>query len=178
MSATALAGHNGIWLADWTKYVPSALTNESHLIVCVNGDCQPDTTSKCKDADSDNFARNAVVESVHLPGDPAGQSYIVAITPALTVDTDAGTTNASISALLARLNSPLDKTGTTTAVGDPLTLASEPAAAGDVRGPDLPALAVLPGTRIKVAVAWVQPPASGSGSDELHVQRYRMCLPQ
>jgi len=92
MSATALAGHNGIWFADWTKYAPSALTNESHLIICANGDCQPDTTTKCKSTDSDNFARNAVVESVHLPGDSRGAKLHRRGHSALTADADAGTT--------------------------------------------------------------------------------------
>jgi hypothetical protein len=45
------------------------------------------------------------------------------------------------------------------------------------RGPDFPTLAVIPGQQVKVAVAWIQPSASGTGSDELHLQRYRMCLP-
>jgi hypothetical protein len=178
MSATALAGHNGIWFAGWTKYTTDVLTDESHLVICTNGACQPDTTTQCKSTDSDNFERNGVIESVHLPGDPAEQSYLVAVTPALTPDADGGTTSATLTAVLARLSSPLAKTGTTTAVGSALSLASLPATADNLRGPDFPALAIIPGAQVKVALAWIQPPASGSGPDEVHLQRYRMCLPK
>jgi hypothetical protein len=176
MSATALAGHNGIWFSSWTKYTTDALTNESHLVVCANGSCQPDTTSKCKSGDDDNLQRDTATESVHLPGDPAEQSYAISVVPVVSPDTDAGTTDASLVAIVARLDSPLDKTGTSTEIGTPLTLASQPALATAYRGPDFPALAVLPGAQLKVAIAWIQPAATSSGQDELHLQRYRMCV--
>jgi hypothetical protein len=177
MSATALAGHNGIWFSSWTKYTANALTDESHLVACAKGTCLPDTSTPCKAADANNLEREVVTESTHLPGDSADQSYAVTVVPILSADVDAGTTNASLLAFLARLNSPLDKTATTTSIGAPLTLASQTATPSTLRGPDFPALAVLPGAQVKVAVAWIQPAASGSGSDELHLQRYRMCLP-
>ena len=142
----------------------------------MNGNCAPDTTTPCKDTDANNFNRDAVIESVHLPGDPAEQSYVIGVAPTLTAD--AGTANASILGVLAKLESPLDKTGTTTAIGTPLVLASQTATGTGFRGPDFPAVAVLPGAQVKVAIAWIQPPASGSGSDEVHLQRYRMCLPK
>ena len=41
-------------------------------------------------------------------------------------------------------------------------------------GPDWPAVGILPSQQ--VAVAWIQPGQSGTGTD-LHVQRYKMCLP-
>ena len=113
-----------------------------------------------------------------MPGDPAEQSYLVAVTPALSPASDAGGTTSSLVAILARLDSPLEKTGTTTIVGTALPLASSPTTADDIRGPDLPALAIIPGSPVKVALAWIQPAASGSGPDEVHLQRYRMCLPQ
>lgn len=181
MSATALAGHNGVWFASWTKYTSGAsgtLTNESHLVVCANSACLPDMTSKCKAGDEDNLERDVATESVHLPGDPAEQTYAITVVPVLTADVDAGSTDASLIAVLARLNSPLDATGTTTAIGAPLTVATQVATPTSLRGPDFPALAVIPGAQVKVALAWIQPNASGTGADELHLQRYRMCLPQ
>jgi hypothetical protein len=176
MSATALAGHNGIWFSSWTKYTTDALTSESHLAVCANGSCQPDTTSKCKSGDDNNLQRDTATESVHLPGDPAEQSYAISVVPVVSPDPDAGTADASLVAVVARLSSPLDKNGSSTEIGTPLTLASLPAAPTAFRGPDFPALAVLPGAQVKVAVAWIQPAAGGSGQDELHLQRYRLCL--
>lgn len=179
MGATGLAGHNGVWFSSWTKYAPSTLTNESHLVVCANGLCEPDTVTPCKAGDDNNLQRDGVTESVHLPGDPAEQSYAVSIASAVSPDADAGTTTGSLVAFVARLSSPLDRSGTSTLIGTPLTLASQVVVPDAFRGPDLPALAVLPsGGQLKVAVAWIQPPAGGSGSDELHLQRYRMCLPQ
>lgn len=176
MSATGLAGHNGIWFSSWTKYVTGALTDEAHLVVCLNGACQPDTTSKCKAGDDNNLQRDAVSESVHLPGDPAEQTYAISVIPGLTADADAGTTNANLVAFVVRLNSPLDKSGSSTAIGTPLILASQAAMPDAFRGPDFPALAVLPGAQLKVAIAWIQPAVSGAGPDELHLQRYRMCV--
>jgi hypothetical protein len=41
-------------------------------------------------------------------------------------------------------------------------------------GPDWPAVSILPTEQ--VAVAWIQPNAAADGT-ELHVQRYKMCLP-
>jgi hypothetical protein len=181
MSSTALAGHNGIWFADWTKYTSGTngtLTNEAHLIVCTNGACLPDTTTKCKPGDENNLQRDVALESVHLPGDPAEQTYAISVVPVVTPDVDAGTTNASLVAFLARLNSPLDKTGTSTPIGTALTVASQVTTSDAFRGPDFPAVAVIPGQQVKVALAWIQPPATGTGSDELRVQRYRMCLAQ
>lgn len=178
MSATGLAGHNGIWFASWTKYATGILTNESRVVVCVNGACQPDTTTPCKTGDDNNLQRDAVSESVHVPGDPAEQTYAISVIPVVSPDADAGTTTASLVAYVARLNSPLDKSGSSTAIGTPLTLASQATMPDAFRGPDFPALAVLPGAQVKVAVAWIQPPVGGTGSDELHLQRYRLCPPQ
>ena len=179
MSSTGLAGHNGVWFTGWTKYTSGTsgtLTNEAHLVVCTNGACTPDTTTMCKAGDENNLERDVALESVHLPGDPAEQSYVISAVPIVAPDTDAGTTNASLYAFVARLNSPLDKTSTTTAIGTPFTVASEPTTSPSFRGPDFPVLAVIPGAQVKVALAWLQPSADG-GQDELHLQRYRMCLP-
>ena len=181
MTSTGLAGHNGVWFSDWTKYTSGTagtLTNEGHLVVCVNGGCVPDTTAKCKAGDDDNLERNVVLESVHVPGDPAEQSYLISVVPLLDRGADAGTTTASLLGTVTELESPLEKTGTSSAVGSPLTIASQVATSDALRGPDYPAVAVIAGAQVKVAVAWIQPPASGSGPDELHLQRYRLCLPQ
>jgi hypothetical protein len=177
MSATALAGHNGVWFASWTKYAPNLLTTETHGVLCAAGTCTPDKSTPCTATDSDNFQRDVATESVHLAGDPAEQSYAVVVSPGLSSDTDAGTTSASIVAAVAQLTSPLEKTSTTTAIGAPLTLSSQTTGA-DLRGPDFPAVAVLPGSQVKVAISWIEPSASGESSDVLRLQRYRMCLPK
>lgn len=178
MGAMALAGHNGVWFASWTKYGAGFLTTETHVLVCANGGCLPDTTTACKASDARNDQRNSVNEDVHVPGDPAEQSYGVIVSPGVSSSADGGPLSASIVALLVRLTSPLDKSGTSTAIGDPLTLSSQATAAPDFAGPDLPALAVLPGTQVKVAISWIQPAAGGSGGEELHLQRYRLCPPK
>lgn len=181
MSSLGLAGHNGVWFTSWTKYTSGTdgtLTNETHVVLCVKGSCTPDTTSECKAGDDNNLERNVAAESVHLPGDPAEQSYLISAVPRLTQDADAGTAEASLTAFVAELQSPLDPAGTSTLLGAPLTVATQTATADTFRGPDYPALAVIPGAQVKVALAWIQPASSGSGPDELHLQRYRLCLPQ
>ncbi len=180
MSATPLVGHNGVWFTVWTKYAPDILTTESHALLCSNGTCIQDTSTPCKDSDSNNLQRNVATDSVHLQGDPPEQSYFVVVSPGLSVDPGAGTATAAIFASLARLGSPLEQNSSSTNIGPPLTVASQPALAPDFRGPDFPAVAILPaGSTVKVAIAWIQPTARGaaSTSDELHLQRYRMCLP-
>ena len=42
-------------------------------------------------------------------------------------------------------------------------------------GPDWPAVGILPSQQ--VAIAWIQPNSAFTGT-ELHVQRYKMCLPE
>jgi hypothetical protein len=42
------------------------------------------------------------------------------------------------------------------------------------RGPDFPAVSILPPN--KVAVAWMQPAPGGIG-DEMRLERYRICMP-
>ncbi len=178
MGATALAGHNGVWFAVWTKYATDILTTESHALLCSNGTCIPDTSTQCNAADSNNLQRNWATESVHLQGDPADQSYFVVIAPSLGADAGSGTTTAAIAASLTRLTSPLETGSASKLIGKPVTLASQTALAPDFRGPDFPAVSILPGAQTKVAVAWIQPPAAGSKSDQLRLQRYRMCIPK
>jgi hypothetical protein len=48
----------------------------------------------------------------------------------------------------------------------------------DLRGPDFPSLGIVPGAPLhRVALAWVQPGLEAGEPEELHIQRYRMCLP-
>lgn len=59
--------------------------------------------------------------------------------------------------------------------GGLLEIAHNDASAADgFVGPDWPAVGILPSQQ--VAVAWIQPAASTAGN-ELHVQRYKMCVP-
>jgi hypothetical protein len=179
MSATPLPEHDGTWLASWSKHAPNVVTTESHLLLCSNGTCIPDTSTVCADSDSNNRRRNGASEGVHLQGDPPGQSYFVSVGPSLS-DAGSGAATAFVVASLTQLVSPLDEASTSTAIGPPLTLASQPAVGPDFRGPDFPAVAILPGPVVKVAIAWVAPSRLGASSspDELHLQRYRMCLPK
>jgi len=177
MTAAAVPGHNGVWLSSWTKFGDSFLTTETHAVLCTQGACLPDTVSACKPADSANDQRDSALESVHLAGDAAEVSYTVGLSPALSVDPGGATTTASLTAILAKVTKPLDKSGTFEVVGLPTSVASQPAAAPDYRGPDFAAVAIIPGQPAKVAVAWIQPGPGSSTFNEMHLQRYRMCLP-
>ena len=178
-ATTAWTTLGGIYFGAWTKATPAPnVMTETAPIFCLDESgargCIGSPTCG-RDSDVTAGVRNIAMEFVDIDGDPAGRVYQVSATP--TFD---GSNPSNIEAILQLgvLEIDFDPTMLDAAASfrdvtlTPVELARMPLAAnGD--GPDWPAVSVIPPDR--VAVAWLQPGATG---DELHVERFRLCLPR
>jgi hypothetical protein len=175
LSSAAIATQiPGLWLANITRYGTDYLGNGNASLVCGTGTCTV-VPEDCKQATLGNAVRDVSGASVHFDNDKAGVVYLVLASPQV-VPPQAGAT-----AFEARLNLGLGRVDFSikddkgTPVGDSQVIASnDTTEAAAFAGPDWPAVAILPSQ--KVAVAWIQPNSTFSGT-ELRVQRYKMCLP-
>jgi hypothetical protein len=178
-ATTAWTTLAGIYFGAWTKATPApSVMTETAPIFCLDESgargCIGSPTCG-RDSDVTSGVRNIAMEFVDIDGDPAGRVYQVAATP--TFD---GSNPSNLEAILQLgvLEIDFDPTmpdaaaNTRAVTAEPVEVARTPLASnGD--GPDWPAVSVIPPDR--VAVAWLQPSATG---DELHVERFRLCLPR
>jgi hypothetical protein len=127
-----------------------------------------------------NGLRDIAGATVHFDKDAAGIIYSVLAAPQLAPKADdPSTTEAKLSLALGRVDlSNPSKAKSMPIGGDASGLMevahNDTSAALAFAGPDWPAVGILPTEQ--VAVAWIQPNAAADGT-ELHVQRYKMCLP-
>ncbi len=170
----------GLWLATITRFGTDYLTSGSGTVVCGNNACTA-AAEDCAKAKPSNGIRDIAGAAVHFATDDPGILYSVVAIPQIALKADdPATVEAKLSLALSRADvSAPSKTTSTTIGGDVdtglLEIAHNDASQADgFAGPDWPAVGILPSQQ--VAVAWIQPATAGAGS-ELHVQRYKMCLP-
>ena len=171
----------GVWLANITRAGDDYLASGNGTLVCGNNACTP-VAEDCKTATASNGVREVAGATVRFDGDPPGIVYSVLALPQIAAKADDATIiEAKLSLALGRVDfSTPGKADSTTIGGDVDKGGLEQIAQNDTTeaagfaGPDWPAVSILP-TR-QVAVAWIQPNAAFDGT-ELHVQRYKMCLP-
>jgi hypothetical protein len=170
----------GVWLTNVTRYGADYLTTGGGAVACSKGTCTP-LPEDCSKATPSNGLRNVSGATLHFPTDDPGIVYSVAAIPQVTTrDDDPSVAEGRLSLALGRVDfSTPGKAESTSIGGDPdtglLRIAhNDTSEASGFAGPDWPAVGILPTEQ--VAVAWIQPNATADGS-ELHVQRYKMCLP-
>ncbi len=170
----------GLWLATITRFGNDYLTSGSGTLLCGNNACSA-VVEDCAAAKPSNGIRNIAGAAVHFATDDPGILYSVVAIPQIAPRADdPATPEAKLSLALSRADvSAPAKTDSTTIGGDVdtglLEIAHNDTTEADgFVGPDWPAVGILPSQQ--VAVAWIQPAAATAGS-ELHVQRYKMCLP-
>ena len=170
----------GLWLATITRFGTDYLTSGSGTVACGANACAA-AAEDCAKAQPSNGIRDIAGAAVHFATDDPGILYSVVAIPQIAPKADApATVEAKLSLALSRADvSAAAKTASTTIGGDVdtglLEIAHNDASETvGFAGPDWPAVGILPSRQ--VAVAWIQPATAGAGS-ELHVQRYKMCLP-
>lgn len=165
----------GVWLANITRAGADYLTTGSASLACANNTCAQ-APLDCSQAKPNNLVRELAGATIHFDNDEAGIVYSVLALPQLAPGTETGSVVGRLSLALGRTDFSVDlKDAENTPVGELKPIAeNETSEAMGFQGPDWPAVAILPSQR--VAVAWLQPNPSFSGS-ELRVQRYKMCLP-
>ncbi|HEX2875531.1 MAG TPA: hypothetical protein VHP33_29970 [Polyangiaceae bacterium] len=168
----------GLYLANTTRYGDDYLTSGGGAILCGNNACAP-LPESCDDAEASAGIRNVAGAAVHFKTDDPGIVYSVVAVPQIAVKDDGSGAEGRLSLALGRADfSAPGEPQSNTIGGDASGLLqvaqNDTSEALGFAGPDWPAVGILPSER--VAVAWIQPGASGTGTD-LHVQRYKMCLP-
>lgn len=168
----------GLYLANTTRYGEDYLTSGGGAILCGNNACAP-LPEACDDAEASSGIRNVSGAAVHFPTDDPGIVYSVIAVPQVALKDDGSGAEGRLSLALGRADfSTPGEPQSTTIGGDAAGLLqvaqNDASEATAFAGPDWPAVGILPSQQ--VAVAWIQPGESGSGTD-LHVQRYKMCLP-
>ncbi len=176
LSSTVIGtGIPGVWIGNITKAGADYLTTSGTTIVCGANSC----TSKSGACTADDLAsgvRNVAGATVRFDADPPGVVYSVAALPQLQAKAEPpDELEAVLNVALTRADFSPNAPDGATGVGEVLELARMDSGESlNFGGPDWPAVAILPtGT---VAIAWSQPQPGGVGS-ELHLQRYKMCLP-
>jgi len=167
---------SGIWLASITKGGDDYLTTGGATLVCLSNACTSQTET-CKADDLGNSVRNVAGATVRFETDDPGIFYSVVTVPSLQAKPDSQTElEAALSVALARFDFSPGAGGKSTPIGatDVELARMDTDAALAFGGPDWPSVAILPTG--KVALAWIQPTPEGS-ANELHFQRYKMCLP-
>jgi hypothetical protein len=171
----------GLWLANVTRFGDEYLTSSTGTLLCDDGMCTA-VGEDCADAKPSNGIRNIAGAAVHFEADDPGVIYTVAAFPQIAAKVDDSTTiEGKLSLTFGRVDlSAPGKAESVTYGGDPenggfLQIAhNDTTEALGFAGPDWPAVGILPTQH--VAVSWIQPSEAGDGT-ELHVQRYRMCIP-
>lgn len=170
----------GLWLAHVTRFGDEYLTTGGGTIVCGNNVCVAGGEN-CAEATPSNGVRNVTGATVRFEADPPGIVYSVLAIPQVALKADDATTaEGKLSLALGRADFSAQVPTSTKIGGDAdtglMTVAhNDTDEASGFAGPDWPAVAILPTKQ--VAVAWIQPNPSADGT-ELHVQRYKMCLPE
>ena len=175
----------GIWLGNFTEGGDDGgdgyLTSGGATLVCDSNDMCTPVTDTCEPGDLANSIRNVSGATVRFDTDPAGIIYSVLALPQLALKAGSDTEiEAKLSLGLGRVDFSEAGNGASTTIGGDAQGLMEIAhqdtdEALGFAGPDWPAVGILPSEQ--VAVAWIQRNVERSGS-ELHVQRYRMCLPE
>jgi hypothetical protein len=168
----------GLYLANTTRYGDDYLTSGGGAVLCGNNACTP-LPESCDDAEASAGIRNVAGAAVHFRTDDPGIVYSVVAVPQIAVKEDGSGAEGRLSLALGRADfSKPGEPQSSTIGGDASGLLqvaqNDTSEALSFAGPDWPAVGILPSEQ--VAVAWIQPGESGSGTD-LHVQRYKMCLP-
>ena len=167
----------GLYLANTTRYGDDYLTSGGGAILCAKNACTP-LPEACKDPEASAGIRNVAGAAVHFPTDDPGIVYSVVAVPQIAVKEDGSGAEAKLSLAFGRADFSAPGEPTSKAIGDENGVKqiaqNDTSDALAFAGPDWPAVGILPSEQ--VAVAWIQPGQSGSGTD-LHVQRYKMCLP-
>ena len=170
----------GLWLASITRFGDDYLTSGSGTVLCGNNACSA-IPEDCAKATPSNGIRNIAGATVHFMTDDPGILYSVVAIPQIAPKADgSATVEAKLSLALSRADvSAPGQAQSTTIGGDVdtglLEIAQDDTSeAAGFAGPDWPAVGILPSQQ--VAVAWIQP-AEATAASELHVQRYKMCLP-
>lgn len=166
----------GLWLANITRAGDGYLTTGYASLVCANNTCTP-VPEDCAEATPSNLVRDVTGATIHFDNDAAGVVYSAVAIPQIAQSAD------DPDVVVGRLSLGLGRVDFSGELKDAqnmpvggLEVVAENATteAEGFRGPDWPAVAILPSARL--ALAWIQPNADFSGS-ELRVQRYKMCLP-
>jgi len=169
----------GVWLAQVTRAGDGYLTSGNGTLVCGNNACAA-AAEDCVKNPPPNALREVAGDTVHFDTDAAGIIYSVIALPQVAPKADdPNTAEGKLSLALGRIDlSNPSKAQSTKIGGDASGLMevahNDTSLALAFAGPDWPAVSILPTEQ--VAVAWIQPNAAKSGT-ELHVQRYKMCLP-
>jgi hypothetical protein len=172
LSATSAELLPGLWLASWTKAGMGYLVNEGKGLACMGTVCGSSPT--CGGADQETQGlRNPAIATAVRPSDPPGTVLLASATPALGPGSDGASVTSAIGLSVARMTF---RQGSVEAMTEPIgsvELSRMAPIGAEYEGPDWPAVAILPPN--KVAVAWLEPVASGG--DRLRLERYRICLP-
>ncbi|HVJ15273.1 MAG TPA: hypothetical protein VM686_07525 [Polyangiaceae bacterium] len=169
---TVPTGIQGFHFASWTKAGDDFLVNQSQIVACSADGCFADPNC---DGGSETPIRNTAGVTAKLPGAPPGEVHYALAVPYLAPGTDPDAVDAGLSLQLFRINfgpDPLVGSPTFAELGEALDVARLPTDTS-FSGPNYPAIAYVEPD--KLALAWLQP---GDSADELHVQRYQMCLDQ
>jgi hypothetical protein len=168
----------GLYLANTTRYGDDYLTSGGGAILCAKSACTPFPES-CEKAEESAGVRNVAGAAVHFRTDDPGIVYSVVAIPQIAVKEDGSGAEGRLSLALGRADFSAPGEPQSSSIGGDANGLSQIAQndtseALGFAGPDWPAVGILPSEQ--VAVAWIQPNESGSGTD-LHIQRYKMCLP-
>jgi hypothetical protein len=170
----------GLWLANITRAGADYLTNAGGTLICGANQCTA-AGDDCTKATPGNGIRDVAGATVRFDTDPPGIVYSVIAVPQIAAKADDATAiEGKLSLALGQTDfSAPGKAKSKNIGGDPSTglmqiAQNDTSEALGFLGPDWPAVSILPTEQ--VAVAWIQPNAAADGT-ELHVQRYKMCLP-
>ena len=165
----------GLYLANTTRYGDDYLTSGGGAVLCAKNACTP-LPESCENAEDSSGIRNVAGAAVHFPTDDPGIVYSVVAVPQIAVKEDSSGAEGRLSLAFGRADFSAPGEPHSRDLGDGLLqiAQNDTSEALSFAGPDWPAVGILPSAQM--AVAWIQPGESGSGTD-LHVQRYKMCLP-
>jgi hypothetical protein len=168
----------GLWLNNITRFGEDYLTTGGATLLCGPAQCTAVTDECDPEQDLANSVRN--VAGATVQADVTGVVYSVIALPQLAPKAGSVTAaEARLSVTLGRVDFSKDPPESLTIGGDAQGLMEvsrqDTGEERDFTGPDWPAVGILPSQQ--VAIAWIQPNAAFTGT-ELHVQRYKMCLPE
>jgi hypothetical protein len=170
----------GVWMVNITRAGQGYLNTGGGTLVCANNTCSV-IPEDCAKVTPGNGIRDLAGAAVHFDDDAPGIVYSVLALPQLAPKADDPTViEGKLSLMLGRADFSDPKNVTSTTIGGDANglneiAHNETSEALKFAGPDWPAVAILPSRQ--VAVAWIQPNPTADGT-KLHVQRYKMCLPQ